>query len=416
MTPDATVADALITLQSRLAHAAAGFALEGILGGTCVCHINGRIVNAWTALSHSADVAQFFLLSDAPGWSLVADVLEGHAQGAAPFASPSVEAALPLPASQSAAPPQGFGQDEASENAVAAESGLSDPSLPAFYTCFNYLEQRSLRRKEPGWTDEDCRLDAVSKVWFAVFRAILLRDPVEGFPLPQVLVFKITDLNDHIPAILAFQGERCEPLVCNIPRRSSVATFLSGFRHGPGMPGHGVIDVPGGYTCSAGGVRISCFNPLPPEVTVIRVRRALSAEHPGQDFRPPPVLNTPDFVVAGTGSTDVADAAKAAAHDVHLANQGGAVHTCFDSLIGPRFREQQADWSPLRCLEDCEVSAAHIPNPVGRLLAYVVDGLPEPQTIITNRLLLPTHHSFVLACDRCHCTAWAPAFAVLSCR
>ena len=50
VTPDATVADALITLQGRLAHAAAGFALEGILGGTCVCHINGRIVNAWTAL------------------------------------------------------------------------------------------------------------------------------------------------------------------------------------------------------------------------------------------------------------------------------------------------------------------------------------------------------------------------------
>ena len=83
VTPDATVADALITLQGRLAHAAAGFALEGILGGTCVCHINGRIVNAWTALSHSADVAQFFLLRDAPGWGLAADVPEGHAHGAA---------------------------------------------------------------------------------------------------------------------------------------------------------------------------------------------------------------------------------------------------------------------------------------------------------------------------------------------
>ena len=162
------------------------------------------------------------------------------------------------------------------------------------------------------------------------------------------------------------------------------------------MPGHGVIDVPGGYTCSARGVSISCFNPLPSEVTVIRVRRALSAEHPGQDFRLPPVVNTPDFVVAGTGSTDVADAARAAAHDVHLASQGGAVHTCFDSLIGPRFREQQAGWSPLRCLEDCETSAAHIPNPVGRPLVHVVDGLPEPQTIITNRLLVPSHHSFVL--------------------
>ena len=148
VTPDATVADALITLQSRFAHVAAGYALEGILGGTCVCHINGRIVNAWTALSHAADVAQFFPLSDAPSWGEAADVLEGQAQGATSFASPSVEAALPTPVSQSAAPPQGPGQGEASQNAVVARSGLSDPSLPSFYTCFNYLEQRTLRRKD----------------------------------------------------------------------------------------------------------------------------------------------------------------------------------------------------------------------------------------------------------------------------
>ena len=99
------------------------------------------------------------------------------------------------------------------ETAVAPASGLSDPSLPAFYTCFNYLEQRSLRRKEPGWTDEDCRLDAVSKVWFAVPRAILLRDPVEGFPLPQVLVFKITDLK-----ICPTFGSRCIDYIC-VPSR-----------------------------------------------------------------------------------------------------------------------------------------------------------------------------------------------------
>ena len=50
----------------------------------------------------------------------------------------------------------------------------------------------------------------------------------------------------------------------------------------------------------------------------------------------------------------------------------------------------------MQCLEDCEVSALHMPNPVGRLLLFPVEGLPEPQTLITNRMLLPTHHSFVL--------------------
>ena len=391
-TNDASLADALIALQGRLAHEAAEVALDGILGGTCVCHVNGRIVSAWSVLSAQADTVQFFCLDDAPSWHVAQDAVDGtiQASGQAPTtASGSTEAI-------GTGPPRVPSQVAPSQVPITASAPVGDPSLPEFYTCFNFLDQRTLRRKEPGWTDEDCRQDALRNVWFAVPRAIVLPDPVEGYPLPQVLVFKATDLNGHAPVVLAFQGDRCEPLVSNVPLRSSVATFLSGFRHGPGMPGHGVTDVPGGCTCSARGVALSCFSPLPPQTYVVRIRRAISAEHPEQAPRVPPEPVPGRLVVPGTGGTDIADAARAAADAGLAANRGGRVHTCFDSLIGPRYREILDGWSPMRCLEDCESSAFHLPNPVGRLLVFPVEGLPLPQTIVTNRFLLSLHHSFVL--------------------
>ena len=382
-------------LQERLVHVAAENAVRGILGGSCVCHVNGRIVSAWAVLPPTADTVQFFCLPDAPSWEEPNDAVGDTGQTTGSHTSSSGHQALGQHAVNAGASVRESARAD-SRFAHGVEIAAGDPSLPSFYTCFNFLEQRTLRKKESGWTDEDCRLDALRKVWFAVPRAIVLSDPVEGFPLPQILVFKITDLNDHIPVVLAFQGERCEPLASNIPRRSSVATFLSSFRHGPGFPGHGVIDVPGGYSCSARGYVISCFNPLPPDVHVVRVRRAISAEHPDQENRVPPSLASTSLVVASTGSTELIVAAREAADAAHVANEGGRIHTCFDSLIGPRFRELRDGWSPMQCLEDCEASAPHIPNPVGRLLRYHVEGLPVPQTIITNRQLLATHHSFVL--------------------
>ena len=280
VTPDATLLEALMTLQGRLAHVAAEIAIDGVLGGSCVCHVNRRIVNAWAVLPPTADLVQFSCLQGAQHWGDPSDAQGGMCHQRAVN---SVTAAAAR-AQATSTPPQSSQAAGASGHAVAVEASAAvrDPLLPALYTCFNFLEQRLLKRKEPGWTDEDRRQDALRSVWFAMPRAIILEDPVEGSPLPQVLVFKVTDLNEHLPVVLACQGERCEPLVTNIPRRASVATFLSGFRHGPGLPEHGVIDVAGGYTCSAKGVALSCFSPLPPDTRVVRVRRAVSAEHPLQ--------------------------------------------------------------------------------------------------------------------------------------
>ena len=394
VTPDATLLEALMTLHGRLAHVAAEIVFDGILGGTCVCHVNGRIVNAWATLPSTADLVQFYCLHGAQPWGAPADA-HGEATQAGSVSHASAASASTLPPRAPAQSSQPSGASRPAVSAGVSTSG-TDPSLPSFYTCFNFLEQRLLKRKEPGWTDEDCRQDALRSVWFAVPKAIILADPVEGYPLPQVLVFKITDLNEHIPVVLAFQGDRCEPLVTNIPRRASVATFLSGFRHGPGLPGHGVIDVPGGYTCFAKDVAISCFSPLPHEVHVVRIRRALSAEHPNQLHRQPPSQEPSHLVVPGTGGTETLAAAREDASATHLANEGGGIHTCLDSMIGPRFRERFDGWSPMQCLEDCELSALHLPSPVGRLLVFPVEGLPEPQTLVTNRMLLSSHHSFAL--------------------
>ena len=393
VTPDATLFEALMTLQGRLAHAAAEFAIDGVLGGTCVCHVNGRIVNAWAVLPPSADLVQFYCLREAHPWGSPADTLGGMSREGVISSASSAPARVHGDGDVSQASQFLSAQHDA--HSAGATASRPEPSLPAFYTCFNFLEQRLLKRKEPGWTDEDCRQDALRSVWFAVPRAIILSDPVEGYPLPQILVFKITDLNEHVPVVLAFQGDRCEPLVSNIPKRASVATFLSGLRHGPGLPGHGVIDVPGGYTCSAKGSAISCFHPLPPDVHVVRVRRA-SAEHPQQLNRQTPSQEPSHLVVPGTGGTETLAAAREDAVHTHVANEGGGIHTCFDSMIGPRFREKFDGWSPMRCMEDCEMSALHMPNPVGRLLLFPVEGLPEPQTLVTNRMLLSSHHSFAL--------------------
>ena len=386
VTADATLFDALVTLQGRLEHEAAEAALDGILSGTCVCHVNGRIANAWHPLPQTADTIQFFCLADAPRWDVAHDAEGGDVPAPAHVDGPLPVGTTSSPAPGSSVPSSTTTPDTSMRAADVSQAHAGDPSLPGFYTCFNFLVQRTLRRKEPGWTDEDCRLDALRQVWFAVPRAIILPDPVEGYPLPQVLVFKITDLNTHVPIVLAFHGERWEPLVSNIPFRSSVATFLSGFRHGPGMPGHGVIDVPGGYTCSAGGVAISCFSPLPHNIHVVRIRRALSPEHPLQTHRLPPSPAHGHPAVPGTGGAETVAAARVAADAALAENRGGRVHTCFDSLIGPRFREQLEGWSALQCLEDCESTAFHVPNPVGRLLMFHVEGLPVPQTIVTNRM------------------------------
>ena len=60
VTADASFLDALLTLQGRLAHEAAQAALDGMLGGTCVSHVNGRIVNVWATLPVIADTVQFY--------------------------------------------------------------------------------------------------------------------------------------------------------------------------------------------------------------------------------------------------------------------------------------------------------------------------------------------------------------------
>ena len=218
VTPDATLLEALMTLQGRLAHAAAEFAIEGVLGGTCVCHVNGRIVNAWAVLPPSADLVQFYCLREAHPWGSPVDTLGGMSREGVISSASSAPARVHGDRDSSQASQFLSAQHDVNSAGATASrpEPLCLPSLPAFYTCFNFLEQRLLKRKEPGWTDEDCRQDALRSVWFAVPRAIILSDPVEGYPLPQILVFKITDLNEHVPVVLAFL-EDCEMSALHMP-------------------------------------------------------------------------------------------------------------------------------------------------------------------------------------------------------
>ena len=173
------------------------------------------------------------------------------------------------------------------------------------------------------------------------------------------------------------------PFVCHLPLDTSLTDFFSEAQLGPGQPGHGVIDVPGGFVCTIGGESYSCSRPVPRGVSVVHVRPAgIAASSPAQ-------------VPADTGGTVGVNLALLEADRAAAALGGSRLHTCFDVLIGPRFRGRFEHWGLAECVRDCEVTSRHIPEAVGHILVHEVEGLPSPQTVVTAQALLPTHRCFV---------------------
>ena len=174
------------------------------------------------------------------------------------------------------------------------------------------------------------------------------------------------------------------PLVCHVPVGSSVSAFFSDVQIGPDQPGHGVLDVPGSFSCFLRGEVFSCHSPLPTDATVVVLVPTVVATLP----------TAPS--TAGTGDTDALHVAREAADRTAAALHSTGLHTCLDEQLGPRFRGRLKHWLPVNCCLDCELTAYQIPYPVGRLLVYPLEGLPQPQTVVTDRPLLPTHPSILL--------------------
>ena len=392
-------------------------ALTAITDGLCAVHLNGLIINALHPLPSGAGVLQFYsLLAPESQWHtfgpsdrlISPDNTPASTSVGPPFVVLEQVLATPtagetnssrLVSSAAAGPsgsaPQAHQEASGSTFSAAASANHEIASAPpqasagraegyGLFTVFDFPGQIIRRLKQPHWTDQDCLQDTITHAWLTAPQAHILADPVPGFQLPQILLYQATILATHQPLVVVFQGERTHPFVCHLPIGSSLTDFFQEVRFGPGDPGHGVLNTPGGFTCAIRGEPLHCALPVPRDVSVIYVRAARASDP------------RPHFATAGTGDTELSALVRLEADRAATFLLGEGPHTCFDVLVGPRFRGQFAHWAREDCRADCEISARHIPSPVGRLLVHEVEGLPSPQTVVTSEHLVSTHRCFVL--------------------
>ena len=291
--------------------------------------------------------------------------------GSAEAGNGASSSGLPLAVGAVGAPPQ---------SAIAqSQNGAADE----LYTVFD-VWQVARRLRQPQWPPAACLQDAVTHSRLPDPLGHVLLDPVVGYPQPQVHVYQASAIPAHQPLIIVFRGMRDVPLVCNFPSGSSIVDYFSNAQIGPGQPGHGVLDAPGGFTCMVHGEHLPCSAPVPPDAQTVIVALAAVAVLPDG----PPAHSVEDV---GAVAADLDGRAEEDRASAAMAQDGP--HTCLDSIAGPRFRGKFPHWHPLDCIRDCELTATHVAQPIGRLLVYTVAGLPCPQTLVSDRRIQATHRS-----------------------
>ena len=382
--PDgSSLAEAVQVLAVVHADAAAARAYNAFTQGLCACHSNGVIVDAAAPLPADVDVVQFYVLHDAlPSASHgTSDVSTGgHVTQITPQASLAAEGPG---TSVSPTPDRAIHPDGQSHAASASAVDTSETSL---YVVFDHVNQVQRRVRQVHWHEADCLNDAVTHSWISNPLGQLLSEAVPEYQTPQFLVYPAHIVPASQPVVFVFRGSRTLPLVAHVPVGSSVSDFFDDVQIGPDQPGHGVLDVPGGFSCFLQGEAISCHLPLPVDASVVVLVPTVVATLPTS------------LSSAGTGDTEALHVAREAADHMAASLHGTGLHTntCFDEPLGPRFRGRFGHWLPVDCCLDCELTAYQIPYPVRRLLVHPVEGLPQPQNIVTDRRLLPTHRGIVV--------------------
>ena len=202
---------------------------------------------------------------------------------------------------------------------LAVQPGSS--CLEDLFTVFDVPSQVTRRIRQPERGVQECLQDAVQHSWLPNPLAHVITEHVPGCQFPQIIVYSANVLPAHQPLVIAFSGLQTLPLVCNFPVGQSLAAFFGDMRVGRDRPGHGVIDVPGGFSCF-----VDCL-----AVCLCRLMQQSSS----CDLLPlsPPAL--PE--TAGTGDTELLHLARAEADRATTALTDDGPHTCFDARLGPRF-------------------------------------------------------------------------------